>query len=237
MEYNRLMIVHGLTKLTVVDYPSKVACIIFTGGCNFRCPYCHNGGLVLHPEQYPAIDEDEIFSFLSRRKGILDAVVISGGEPTLQKDLPDFVRRVKALGYLVKLDTNGSNPAMLKALIGENLLDYVAMDIKNSLDRYGSTIGIDKYDTGAVEKSMDFLMSGVVEYEFRTTVTAQTHDEESFRSIASRCSKCGNYFLQNFVQSENTIGDGFSPVDRKTLDTYIGILKTNIRNVQLRDAD
>lgn len=229
------MRIHGLTKLTVVDYPSKVACIVFTGSCNFRCPYCQNGGLVLSPWLYPEIGEEEVFSFLARRRGILDGVVISGGEPTINRDLPEFIRKIKDLGYLVKLDTNGTNPDMLRHLVEDGLLDYVAMDIKNSLEMYGNTIGIDNFDTGPIEESIKYLLSGVVDYEFRTTVTQQHHSDESFKQIASMCAGARRYYLQNYVASENTIEKYCSPCSRKQLDSYIGILKNHIRNVQLRD--
>ena len=229
------MIVHGLTKLTVVDYPGKVACIVFTGGCNFRCPYCHNGGLVLHPEEYPQVPEDEIFDFLKKRMNILDGVVISGGEPTLQKDLPEFARKVKELGYLVKLDTNGTNPEMLKSMVEEGIVDYVAMDVKNSLERYGETIGRPGFDLSGVEASMDYLMEGHVEYEFRTTMTREHHNEKSFADIASRISGCSQYYLQNYVASENTITDTCHSVDMQTIESYISLLKKHIGKVQLRD--
>lgn len=224
-----------MQKLTVVDYPGLVACILFTGGCNFRCPYCHNGELVLRPGDFPPLDQEEVLSFLEKRRGVLDGVVVSGGEPTLQRDLPDFLRILKDLGYLVKLDTNGTNPDMLESVVSSRLVDYVAMDIKNSFDRYGSTVGIPGYDTAPVERSADYLLSGVVEYEFRTTVTRETHDEKSFLQLASRLAGCRNYYIQNFMANENTIEKINSPCTRGQLQSYMGILKKTMGNVQIRN--
>lgn len=229
------MKIHGIQKMTLVDYPGLVACILFSGGCNFRCPYCHNGELVLRPDDFPIIAEEDIFSFLKKRVGVLDGVVVSGGEPTLEKDLPDFLRKIKDLGFLVKLDTNGSNPEMLKAVVSSHLVDYVAMDIKNSFDRYGLTIGIPSFDTFRVEESIDYLLSGVVDYEFRTTVTREYHDEKSFEQLASRLAGCRNYYIQNFMANENTIKKINSPCTHEQLQTYMGILSKTINNVQIRN--
>lgn len=225
----------GFDKLTLVDYPEKIACILFTGGCNMRCPYCHNGELVLHPEMFPPFSDDEIFSYLDKRKGILDAVVISGGEPTLQKGLEEYVRKIKEYGLLVKLDTNGTRPDVIKDLVEKGLLDYIAMDVKNSLDSYGETCGIPSFNTSAIEESIAFLKEGRVDYEFRTTVTRETHGEKNFISLASLLEGAKAYYIQNFVANENTIEKNLSPLSYEELQSYIRILRKTIENVQIRN--
>ena len=163
------MKIYGLQKTTLVDYPGHVATTLFTGGCNFRCPYCHNGDLVIGLEDIEPYAMEDIFSHLQKRKDVLDGVVISGGEPTLQADLPDFIRQIKELGYLVKLDTNGTNPAMLRSLVEEGLVDYVAMDIKHSRAKYASISHAADDSLEAIAASVDYLKEGHVDYEFRTT--------------------------------------------------------------------
>ena len=164
---------YGFQKMTLLDFPGKVACTLFTGGCNMRCPFCHNALLVTELEQgNDTWDEAEVLTFLRRRKGLLDGVCVTGGEPTLQPELAPFLRRVKELGYAVKLDTNGTRPEVLRALVGEGLVDYVAMDVKNSPARYALTAGVPAAELSGVFTSMDFLLSGTVDYEFRTTGTA-----------------------------------------------------------------
>ena len=160
------MEIHGIQKMTLLDYPEKVACTIFTARCNFRCPFCHNASLVTHVDAAAAISEEEVFSFLAKRQGILDGVCITGGEPLLQPDIEEFIRKVKELGYQVKLDTNGSNVLRLRRLVEQGLVDYVAMDIKNAPDKYGTTIGIEEYDMSNIFQSVDFLMSGMFPMNF-----------------------------------------------------------------------
>lgn len=225
----------GFEKLTLVDYPEKVATILFTGGCNMRCPYCHNGELVLHPDLFPPFSDDEIFSYLKKRKGVLDAVVISGGEPTLQSGLKEYVKKIKDTGLLVKLDTNGTRPDVVEDLVSSSLLDYVAMDVKNSLESYAMTCGVEDFDTSCVEETISFLKEGRVAYEFRTTVTRETHSEKNFISLASLLEGAEAYYLQNFVPNENTIVKGFSPMSYEELNNYMGILRKTIGNVQLRN--
>ena len=161
---------HGLNKLSLVDYPEHMSAILFTGYCNFRCPFCHNSSLVLDPESQGVLDNDEILSFLRKRKNMLDGVVITGGEPTVHEDLLDFIKQVKELGYLVKLDTNGALPSRLASLIDSGCIDYIAMDIKNSLDAYPVTIGVSGFDTGVIETSVRMIKESGIDYEFRTTV-------------------------------------------------------------------
>lgn len=200
----------GFQKMTMLDYPGKVACTVFTGGCNFRCPFCHNALLVTEIDDENVFDEEEIISYLYKRKGIIDGVCITGGEPLLQKDITEFLQKVKATGLPVKLDTNGSYPQKLRELVEKGLVDYVAMDIKNSREKYAETIGLSDYDLSKVEESVEFLLSGAVDYEFRTTVVREFHTQEDILNIASWISDAKRYFLQGFVDSGNLIGSGMS---------------------------
>ena len=200
---------YGFQKMTLLDFPGKVACTLFTGGCNMRCPFCHNALLVTELEQgNDTWDEAEVLTFLRRRKGLLDGVCVTGGEPTLYEDLPALLRQIRALGFAVKLDTNGTNPDMLEALAQEGLLDYAAMDIKNSPDRYAETAGIPATELSGVFTSMDFLLSGTVDYEFRTTVVRELHTEADIAAIADRIAGARRYFLQNFKDSGSLVGAG-----------------------------
>ncbi len=204
------MLIHGFQKMTLLDYPGKVACTIFTAACNLRCPFCHNAGLVTKIEHAERIDEGEILAYLKKRQGILDGVCITGGEPTLQPDLRDFIRNVKSLGYAVKLDTNGTHPDVLAALLDEGLLDYVAMDIKNSRPKYALTAGLLEHTASdvleSIQTSIDLLLENRVDFEFRTTVVAEYHTPEDIAQIARRIAPAKKYFLQPFVDSGNLIG-------------------------------
>lgn len=202
------MKIHGLQKTTLLDYPGHVAATLFTGGCNFRCPFCHNGDLVLNPGGQPEIPMDEIRAFLKKRQGILDGVCITGGEPTLQSDLEDFIREVREMGYLIKLDTNGYRPQVLERLLEENLLDYVAMDIKASKANYARAVGLDKergFSIAPIEKSVELLMESDIDYEFRTTVVKGIHCVEEFEEIGKWLSGCKAYYLQAFQENENVL--------------------------------
>ncbi len=203
------MIIAGLQKLTLLDYPGKMAATLFTHGCNFRCPFCHNAPLVTD-KLSGQISEEEFFSFLSSRRGILDAVCITGGEPTLQKDLPEFIGKIKAMGFLVKLDTNGTNPDLLATLIEEGLIDYVAMDIKNAPDKYDLTCGCD-VDMDKVLTSVDILKMSGIDHEFRTTVVRELHTAEDLEAIARGIIGDSKYFLQQFIDGENVIAGGLHP--------------------------
>lgn len=205
------MKINGFQKLTLLDFPGKVACIVFTPGCNFRCPFCHNASLVTHIDG-ECIEEEEILSYLKKRQGLLDGVVVTGGEPTLQGDLADFLGKVKALGYAVKLDTNGTSPEKLKTLVEKGLVDYVAMDIKNTAAKYPVTAGCGSAVLGKVEESIDFLLADTVDYEFRTTVTAELHTPQDIGDIAKRIKGAKRYFLQNFIDSGDIVSPGNSPV-------------------------
>ncbi len=228
------MVIHGIQKLTLVDYPGKCACILFSGACNFRCPFCQNGSLVLHSENEPVIDDDEIFEFLGKRRRMLEGVVVTGGEPTINKDLIPFLSRLKALGYSVKLDTNGYLPDVLKEAVESGNVDYVAMDIKTSLDEYSRLSGVET-DTSRIEESIDYLLSGKVDYEFRTTVVDPLHKRENFEKIGKRIRGAKRYFLQSFVPSENTIEKGFESPSLEDIRIYIETLRSYIENVQMRD--
>ena len=228
------MIIKGLQKLTLLDFPDKMACTLFTFGCNFRCPFCHNASLVLADRANDDVmPEEEFFTFLSRRRGMLEGVCITGGEPTLQPDLADFIARIKDMGYAVKLDTNGYRPEVLRRLVEANLLDYVAMDIKNSLPRYGETVGITRFDTTPVEASMDYLMEGRVPFEFRTTLVRGLHTVEDVRTMGRRLAGPEAFFLQTFKDSGDLIagGEAFTPAETRDM---LAALLENVPNAQIR---
>ncbi|MCR5466085.1 MAG: anaerobic ribonucleoside-triphosphate reductase activating protein [Lachnospiraceae bacterium] len=232
------MQIHGLQKLTLLDFPEHLACTVFTGGCNFRCPFCQNGGLVLHPEEAPVIPEEEFFEFLEGRKGRLEGVAITGGEPTVQADLKPFIQRIKSMGYAVKLDSNGQNPAVLSELISEGLVDYIAMDIKNSKARYGETVGIPGFSTANVEKSVALIMGSGLPYEFRTTLCAELHDETSVREIGEWIRGCRAYFLQAYRDSEEILMPGvYHAPEKETIEHFREILLPYIENVTIRGID
>ena len=224
----------GLQKLTLLDFPGHVACTVFTAGCNLRCPFCHNSELVL-PERKPELmDEEWFFSFLKKRQGILEGVCVTGGEPLIQKDIASFLRRIKELGYAVKLDTNGCFPTVLRSLVEDGLVDFVAMDIKNSPARYAATAGIPALDLTAVQESVAYLMSGTVDYEFRTTVAAQLHDEESFEDIARWIAGAKRYALQEFKDSGDILTGGLTPCTQAQMEAFLAILKPLVPGVFLR---
>lgn len=207
----------GFQKMTLLDFPNKVACTVFTGGCNFRCPFCHNALLVTQIDPSTSYNNEDIFSYLASRKGLLDGVCVTGGEPLVQKDVEDFIKRVKDMGFLLKLDTNGSFPDRLSDLVEKKLVDYVAMDIKNCKEKYGETVGVPSFDISPIEKSVELLKSGVVDYEFRTTVVKEFHTVENIEKTAEWIKGTKKYFLQNFKDSGNLIKDGLSAVDKNDL--------------------
>ncbi len=227
------MLIKGLQKLTLLDFPGKTACTVFTAGCNFRCPFCHNASLVTDIDD-GRISEEEFFSFLSKRQGILDGVAITGGEPTLQPDLTDFLKKIKDMGYSIKLDTNGYRPQVLKDVVNNGLVDYVAMDIKNSKEKYALTCGLDSMDMEKIEESIEFLMSGKVDYEFRTTVVKELHNEDDIQDIVSWIKGAEKYYLQGFKDSGDLIGTGYSGYDKNTLQKLFNIAKNNFKTVELR---
>jgi len=204
----------GIEKSTLIDYPGRIACTVFLIGCNFRCPFCYSSELVL-PEKIklqPRISQKDFFKFLKERQGLIDGVVICGGEPTISKDLPEFIRKIKKLGFLIKLDTNGSNPEMLKKLIKEGIIDYVAMDIKAPLEsqKYNRGVGV-KVDLNKIKKSIEIIKNSGVDYEFRTTVVPTIHTKEDIIQIAKEISPAKKYYLQNF-RPEKTIDPTFEKI-------------------------
>ena len=236
------MNITGLQKMTLLDFPGRIACTVFLQRCNFRCPFCHNSDL-LGPSGESAIAVEELLSFLKKRKGMLDGVCITGGEPTLQRDLPDLLRDIKALGYPVKLDTNGSNPAMLKALVGEGLVDYVAMDIKNSREAYAHTAGVPGLAMEKIEESMAFLLEGTVDYEFRTTVVQELHDEKTVRDMAAWVQslvpgkKAKRFFLQSYVDRESVLCPGFHAAVQENMEVFLNLLKPCADFAQIRGRE
>lgn len=227
------MILKGLQKTTLLDFPTKVACTVFTGGCNFRCPFCHNASLVIGPSRSDDISEDDFFEYISRRKGILDGVCITGGEPLLQPDIIDFCKRIRNVGLLIKLDTNGSYPNKLKEIIDLGLVDYIAMDIKNSRALYAKTCGLDESPSG-VEESVKIIMSSGIPYEFRTTVVRELHTKESIASLCEWISGAQKYYLQCFTDSGDLIGEGFSAYSEEEMLELLEIAKKYIPQAQLR---
>ncbi len=195
------MQIHGLNKTTLLDYPEHVACTVFTGHCNFRCPFCQNGDLVLNPSSQPCIPEEEFWSFLDKRRGMLEGICITGGEPTLHPDLADFISRIKDRGLLVKLDTNGYRPDVLQMLMDRKLIDYAAMDLKSSKEGYSLAAGLSGFDIKAIETSVNLLMQGDIPYEFRTTVVKELHNMDTFASIAEWIQGCRAYYLQSYAES------------------------------------
>ena len=233
------MRVSGLQKLTLLDYPGHVACTVFTGGCNFRCPFCHNAPLVL-PER---LQEDEsgaetVLAFLKKRRGILDGVAVTGGEPLLHKDIGGFLRQIKDLGYAVKLDTNGSFPERLKDLVDAGLVDRVAVDIKNSPALYAKTVGVPGFDLRPVEKTKNYLLSGPVEYEFRTTVVRGLHTRESLVEAAKWIAGAREYYLQQFKDSGDVIAiEGLSAFSGEEMHALAEAVRPIVPSVQVRGVE
>lgn len=228
----------GLQKMTLLDYPGRVACTVFLGGCNFRCPFCHNSEL-LDGTAEPVMTQQELLAFLEKRKGLLDGVCITGGEPTLQKDLQDLLARIKQLGYAVKLDTNGYRPEVLKALVLEGLVDYVAMDVKNSPDRYAETAGLPGLEITRIEESLAFLLSGAVDYELRTTVAEPLHDRQAMEDIACWMgnlskNKVRRFFIQPFADRDTVIFAGLKTPEMADLMGFQEILSLCAEEVSVR---
>ncbi len=228
------MIINGFQKLTLLDFPEHCAVIVFTAGCDLRCPFCHNAPLVSRIKAEERIDAEEIFSYLEKRRGIIDGVSVTGGEPLLQKDIAEFIRRIKGMGLAVKLDTNGSSPEKLLSLIDEGLVDYVAMDIKNAPELYPETTGISGLDIEPFKKSRDILLSGRVDYEFRTTVTAELHTPESIERAAEWIGGAKRYFLQAFKDSGDILGEGMSAPEPEILEKMRAAAEKFVKSVKIR---
>lgn len=229
------MLIAGLQKLTLLDFPGKTACTVFTPGCNFRCPFCHNALLVTEkPDDF--INEEEFFTFLSRRKGILDGVCITGGEPTLQKELIPFMKKIKAMGFLLKLDTNGYKPDVLKEIISEELADYVAMDIKAAPVKYSQATGLSDCNFSLIKESINILEESNIPHEFRTTVTRELHSEKDFPEILSLFSADTPYFIQQFRDSGNLIDSTCNGWDNAEMKNLCEKLQLSYKNVNLREG-
>ena len=233
------MKISGLQKMTLLDFPGKVACTVFLPGCNFRCPFCHNSGLL--DQNVPGeISPDTLLTFLKKRIGLLDGVCITGGEPTLQQDLDQLLRSIKALGYAVKLDTNGTRPEMLKKLVTEGLVDYVAMDIKNSPAQYGETVGVPRIHLDTIEESIRFLLSGTVDYEFRTTVVDELHDTASMEAMGQWLqslapdTKTKRFFLQPFTDRDSVLVSGLHTPEKAKCLVFAEVLRPYVHAVEIR---
>lgn len=229
-----MLIIGGLQKSSLIDFPQHICAVIFTQGCNFKCPYCHNPELIKEKAD-SNISESALFKFLNSRKNKLDGVVITGGEPTLQKDLPEFIKKIKAMGFLVKLDTNGSNPYMLKKLIDEKLIDYVAMDMKAPIEKYSNII-CTKTNTDNILKSIDILKASDIDFEFRTTVVKSQLEVTDFKKIGEMLTGAKKYYLQKFVPTK-TLDKSFmsqTTYSEEEFSSIIKLLKCNIKQVELR---
>lgn len=231
------MQINGFNKTTLLDYPRHLAATIFLGGCNMRCPFCHNASLVTNPASQPMIPASEVLAYLTKRKNLLEGVCISGGEPTLYAELPELIRSIKDLGFKVKLDTNGSNPIMLKALVGEHLIDYVAMDIKNSKEKYSLSAGEFHFPVSNINESISYLLSTPLDYEFRTTIVKEHHTEQDMVSIGQWIKGAKAYYLQSYKDSEDILSPGLSCHTKETLLHFKGILSPYVNYVSLRGVE
>lgn len=257
------MQIHGLNKTTLLDYPEHVAATVFTGGCNFRCPFCHNKDLVLNPTGQPVLEEEEVLAFFKKRKGIITGVCVTGGEPTLQPDLKEFLGKVKEIGLSVKLDTNGYRPEILMDLVESGLVDYVAMDIKSSKAGYTCATGYahaagyeemvgsrgeacenkenqaiyHQFRIENIEAAVTYLMQNKVPYEFRTTVVSELHSKKEIEEIGKWIEGCRAYYLQAFEENENVIQLGFHSCSKEEMIEFSNILKKYIQNTQIRGLD
>ena len=229
-----LDLICGFNKLTMVDFDGKMSATIFLGACNFRCPFCHNSSLVLDPNDNDKVSFNEIYDYLKLRRGILEAVCITGGEPTLYPDLKEMIVKIKELGYLVKLDTNGTNPGIVKELYKEGLIDYVAMDIKNSYSKYPITTGKKSIDNDPLKESIEFLISSGIDYEFRTTLVKELHTLSDIKDIALMIKGAKKYYLQQFIDNGGCIVSGLHKVDIEEAKLFQNELKKTIPCVLLR---
>ena len=222
----------GIDKFSLLDFEDKISCVLFCKPCNFRCPFCHNGTTVLEAET--TIPFDDILEYLESRKGLIDAVVVSGGEPTLMPDLKEKIIVLRKLGFLIKLDTNGTNPETIKDLYESGLIDYVAMDIKNSFKKYPLTVGVKNAYLDKVSQSIQYLMNSGIDYEFRTTLIDEFHDTQDIREMAETLKGAKRLFLQKFVDRESCIQRGLHEVSKEKAESFVDILKQFIDKVSLR---
>ncbi len=228
----------GIEKLSLVDYDGKVASTVFTATCNFRCGFCHNGPLVENTEILKPLDiENDVYNYLKKRSGIIEGVCVTGGEPTLQKDLPDFCEKLKNIGLSVKLDTNGTNPEMVKTLYENKLVDYFAMDIKNDKENYAEIIGLTKYDTRNVEKTVEYFLSSGCDYEFRTTLINEYHKKDNIERIAEWIKGAKKYALQKFKQVDTCLSNTLHEVSIENAKSFLEIVKPKVKTALLRGYD
>lgn len=226
------MKIFGLEKVSLVDYPQHICCVVFTAGCNFRCPYCHNGDLVTLTN-LNEICEKDVFDYLSKRAGIIDSVCVSGGEPTLQPDLIDFIKKLRATGLLIKLDTNGTNFSILKTLVENKLVAYVAMDIKTNFDDYYK-FGASANALENIKKSVEFLKSGIIDYEFRTTIEEGLINEDNIKKMAQECKGAKRFYLQCFKDNDSNLESGLCAISPAAAKNFKSILEKTIKSVELR---
>lgn len=230
------MKIQGLQKMTLLDYPGRVACTVFLGGCDFRCPFCHNFELVEGPLP-EAISEEEFFAFLDKRHGLLDGVAITGGEPCLRKDLPEFLAKIHAAGFDVKLDTNGAHPQMLARVLADGLVDYVAMDIKNSPEKYAQTAGLTHTELVPINESIALLMSAGIPYEFRTTVVHELHEARDFEEIGAWIEGAERYYLQAFTDRDTVPDRTLTAPTPDDLREYREIAAKHVVLAEIRGID
>jgi pyruvate formate lyase activating enzyme len=227
------MKIHGLQKMTLLDFPGRVACTVFLGGCDMRCPFCHNAELI-DGSAPPVMDEEELLAFLKKRQGLLEGVAVTGGEPLLRPDFIELAEKIRDLGYPLKLDTNGTHPDRLREIINRGLAAYVAMDIKNSPDRYAVTAGLETLDLGPVRESVSILMEGKTDYEFRTTVVAELHDGDSFRGIGAWIRGAKRYYLQKFTDRDTVPYEGFHAPEDGQMREYLAVAREYVPAAELR---
>ena len=236
------MKLYGLQKMTLLDFPGRVACTVFLGGRDFRCPWCHNYELAVGSAE-PVMDEEEFFAFLKKREGLLEGVAVTGGEPCLSKELPAFLRKIREMGFLTKLDTNGAHPELLEQILREGLADYVAMDIKNSPGKYLLTAGLTGSEAqqeallGRVRRSIRLIMELAPDYEFRTTVIRQFHEEQDFAEIGEMIRGARRYFLQSFTDRDTVPYGGLSAPGKEELMRYAEQVRRFVPDVQTRGTD
>ena len=230
------MMLHGLQKMTLLDFPGRVACTVFLGGCDFRCPFCHNYELA-DGSARPVMDEAALMAFLEKRRGLLDGVAITGGEPCLRPDLPDLMRRIRGLGFAVKLDTNGTHPELLNAILREGLADYVAMDIKNSPEKYARTAGLAELDLTPIRRSVALLTAGNVDYEFRTTVVDELHEADDFEAIGAWIAGARRWFMQPFTDRDTVPYGGLHAPSAEKMGAWLGIMRRYVPDSRIRGAE
>ena len=230
------MNINGLQKMTLLDFPGRVACTVFLSGCDFRCPFCHNSEL-LDSSADVVMDDSELLSFLDKRRGLLDGVCFTGGEPLLRRELPELIKKIKEKGFAVKVDTNGNHPELLQQIISDGLVDYIAMDIKNCPEKYCSTIGLESFDISNINKSIKMLIESDMEYEFRTTCVKEMHEESDFYKIGEWIKGAKHYFLQSFTDRDTVAYEGLHAPDKSEMERFCSIMSGFLKDVQIRGVD